>query len=214
MQVAGIEFLNVPVQMKKLEAIRQGLGYGDAPATAALERESALVFLFKYLSPPEMTRACAPEWHREIVTKIYANLGVPVEFGHPQAAAGCGRLEVQVNRNLGAGFIRVNRIGADTLPEIVMARRDLCELAGVAAVFLDLPLAQGGAPALCDGARSAGFFFSGVRPGFAEDGDFLRLQYLNAPLDPERIHLAAPFARELLDYILRDRARVGSHGAR
>ena len=75
-------------------------------------------------------------------------------------------------------------------------------------VGLDLPLAQGATPYICEAAEADGFFFSGVRPLFAEDGDFLRLQYLNAPLDLERISLYSPFSRDLLAYILQERERV------
>jgi len=56
-----------------------------------------------------------------------------------------------------------------------------------------------------------GFFFSGVLPHSAPDGDFLRLQYLNAPLDLERLHLSSPFARELLTYVLQDQERVAQN---
>lgn len=206
--VAGIELLDMPVHFKKLESIQHELGYRDNPSGPGLQRGSGLVFYFKHLAPPETTRVCAPERHRQILEKIYRKLGMPVEFLKPGRVAGPGRLEVHFSQNLGAGFIQVNRIGADTFPEIAQARRDLCDLAGAAVVFLDLPPAQGGAPELCDAAETAGFFFSGVRPRFAADGDFLRLQYLNAVLDLERIHLASPLARELLDYILRDKARA------
>ena len=206
--VAGIELLHAPIHFKKLEIIQHELGYQDNTSGQGFQGETALVFYFTHLAAPETTRVCAPDRHREILAKIYGNLGLPVEYLEPGPLAGLGRLAVQYNQKYCAGFIQVNRIGTDTFPEIEQACRDLCDLAGAAVVFLDLPLAQGGTPELCDAAGSVGFFFSGVRPRFASDGDFLRLQYLNAPVAPERIHLASPFARELLDYILRDRARV------
>jgi hypothetical protein len=115
---------------------------------------------------------------------------------------------VHFDKAVGVGAIQVNRIGVDSWPEIYQARRDLCGLAGAAVVGLDLPLSQGGAPYLCDLAEGDGFFFSGVRPHFAPDGDFLRLQYLQADLDLERIRLFSPFARKLLAYILAERERV------
>jgi hypothetical protein len=105
----------------------------------------------------------------------------------------------------------VDRIGSDTLPEIYQARRDLCDLAGAQVVGLCLPLAQGGTPYLCEAAEAEGFFFSGVLPHFAPDGDFLRLQYLNTELNPERIHLYSPFAKEFLTYILQERERVAGN---
>jgi anti-sigma regulatory factor (Ser/Thr protein kinase)/GNAT superfamily N-acetyltransferase/cold shock CspA family protein len=204
----GIELLDVQMHFKKLEIIQRALGYQDNHSGPGPQRETALVCYFNHLVPPETTQVCVPARHRAILAKIYKNLGVPVKFLRPGRAAGSGRLVVHFNRNIGAGFIQVNRIGTDTFPEIEQARRDLCDLAEAAVVFLDLPLAQRGTPDLCDAVETVGFFFSGVRPRFTADGDFLRLQFLNTALDPERIHLASPFARELLDYILRDKARV------
>jgi anti-sigma regulatory factor (Ser/Thr protein kinase)/RimJ/RimL family protein N-acetyltransferase len=54
----------------------------------------------------------------------------------------------------------------------------------------------------------AGFFFSGVGPCFAPDGDTLRLQYLNTELDIGRLQLYNPFAKELAAYIATERERV------
>jgi hypothetical protein len=208
LHVAGVELLHIKIHFKKLEIIQHILGYQDKKSEPGFEGETALVFYFNYLAPPETTRVCAPDRHRGILAKLYRNLGAAVEFLKPGTVGGHGSLAIQYNQNYGAGFIQVNRIGSETFPEIEQACRDLCDLAGAAVVFLDLPLAQGGTPDLCDSAETIGFFFSGVRPRFAADGDFLRLQYLNAPLEPERIHLASPFARKLLDYILREKARV------
>ena len=140
--------------------------------------------------------------------KIYENLGVTWEFLEPSGALGHGEVTVHYARETGTGTIQVNRIGMDTLPEIEQAQRDLCDLAGAAVVGLNLPLAQGTTPFLADGAEALGFFFSGLLPYDAPDGDFLRMQYLKAPLDLERIHLASPFARELMAYVLEDRERV------
>ncbi|AEB10620.1 GNAT family N-acetyltransferase [Desulfobacca acetoxidans] len=208
LHAAGIELLHLGVHFKKLEIIQHNLGYRDTKPGPVFQGETALVFYFDYLSPPKTTRLYAPDRHRQILTDIYRNLGVPVEFLKPEPAAGNGRLSVQYRKNYGVGLIQVDRIGSDTFPKIEQACRDLCDLAESVAVFLDLPLSQGGTPDLCEAAETIGFFFSGVRPGFASDGDFLRLQYLNATLDPDRIHLISPFARKLLDYILRDKTRV------
>jgi hypothetical protein len=134
---------------------------------------------------------------------------VALHFLEPSGATGPGKLAVHYDQTTGAGSIQVNRIGIDTLPEIYQARRDLGDMVGAKVVGLLLPLAQGGTPYLCEAAEADVFLFSGVQPEFAADGDFLRLQYLNAPLDLERIHLSSPFARELLDYILQERERVG-----
>ena len=158
--------------------------------------------------PPGPARVCAPSRHREMLAKIYANLEVPVAFLEPSGPTGFGEVAVHYDKATGVGTIQVNRIGVDTIRGIYQGWQDLSRLAGAAVIGLDLPLAQGGTPYLCDLAEENGFFFSGVRPHFAPDGDFLRLQYLNAELDLERLRLFSPFARELLDYILQERERV------
>jgi anti-sigma regulatory factor (Ser/Thr protein kinase)/GNAT superfamily N-acetyltransferase len=210
LHVTGLQLLYLQIHLKGLEISPNDLTSRANQPGPAPQRES-VVFYFKYLAPPATTRVCAPDRHRDILAKIYGNLGVPVKFLRPGPATGSGRLAVHFNQNISTGFIQVNRIGTDTFPEIEQACRDLCDLAGAAVVFLDLPLAQRGTPDLCEAAEAVGFFFSGVRPHFAPDGDCLRLQYLNAEFDPERLHLFSPFARELLAYILKDKARGQQH---
>jgi GNAT superfamily N-acetyltransferase len=200
----GIKLLDWQAHFKRLQYLYQG----DTGTEEVPQREN-MVFYFQYLAPPGAKAVCAPSRHREMLAKIYGNLGVAAHFLEPSGATGPGKLSVHYDHTTGAGSIQINRIGIDTLPAIYQARRDLCEMVGAKVVGLYLPLAQGGTPYLCEAAEGDGFFFSGVQPEFAPDGDFLRLQYLNAPLDLERIHLSSPFARELLDYLLQERERVG-----
>ena len=200
----GIKLLDWQAHFKRLQYLYQG----DTGTEEAPQREN-MVFYFQYLAAPGSKAVCAPSRHQEMLGKIYGNLGVALHFLEPSGATGPGKLAVHYDRTTGAGSIQVNRIGTDTLPEIYQARRDLGDMVGAKVVGLLLPLAQGGTPYLSEAAEADGFFISGVQPEFAADGDFLRLQYLNAPLDLERIHLSSPFARELLDYILKEKERVG-----
>jgi hypothetical protein len=63
---------------------------------------------------------------------------------------------------------------------------------------------------LCRRAEADGFFFGGIGPSFLQEAgaDTLLLQYLHVPLDTTLIQLANPFAKELLAYTDRERARV------
>ncbi|MGB8992403.1 MAG: GNAT family N-acetyltransferase [Desulfobaccales bacterium] len=198
LHVTGIKLLDWQAHFKKLRNHEPGPG----------TRRESMVYYFKYLAPPAPALICAPSRHRQMLAKIYATLAVPVEFLEPSGPTGPGQVAVHYDRDTGAGTIRVNRIGLDTLPEIEQARRDLCDMAGAAVIGLELPLTQGVTPFLADAAEAGGFFFSGVLPHSAPNGDFLRLQYLNAELDLDRLHLASPLARELLNYILGDKTRV------
>jgi len=104
----------------------------------------------------------------------------------------------------------VETVGADTATEIHRARADLCAVAETEVVYLYLPLAQAGTPEVCARAESEGFFFSGIGPRFAHDGDALCLQYVGEELDPRLLQIASPFAQQLLDYVTAERTRV--HG--
>ena len=172
------------------------------------QRVSTLLY-FKYMSAPSPTIVHAPAHHRAMVERIYANLAVPTEFRAPGTATGAGRLVVSLDRQWGFGEVLVESVGADSATEIRRARTDLCTVAGTEIVYLYLPLAQAGTPELCACAEAEGFFFSGIGPRFAKDGDVLCLQYVGGELDPRRLQIATPYGRELLDYVTAERARVG-----
>ncbi len=204
----AIKLLDWQAHFKTIQCGRPPSSQWEREAEPGLQRET-MVFYFKYLAPPDRNAVCAPSRHREMLAKIYGTLGVDLHFLESSGPTGAGELQVHYDQATGVGVIQVNRIGIGTLPEIYQARRDLCDMVGAKVVGLLLPLAQGGTPYLCEAAEADGFFFSGVLPHFAAAGDFLRLQYLNAGLDPERIHLSSTFAKELLTYILQEKERVG-----
>jgi anti-sigma regulatory factor (Ser/Thr protein kinase) len=196
-----------------------GVSLGEAPRSMNFkgirseplpQRESLLLY-FKYLGAPPTAVVHTPPRHRAMLERLYGNLGAPAEFRAPAAAKGSGNVVVSMFHGLGAGVIRVRRVGADTAAEVRRARQDLCDSAAAEVVNLELPLAQPGTPHLCEAAESDGFFFSGMGPRFAPDGDALRLQYLNCDLDVTRLQVFSPFGRELLEYVAAERARVGSH---
>jgi anti-sigma regulatory factor (Ser/Thr protein kinase) len=175
------------------------------------QRESCMLY-FKYLAtPPPKTTVYAPMQHQEIIGRVYKMLGASAEFLTPSSltlqADGPGRVTVSFSRSFGFGVIQVQKIGTDTPAEIARARHDLCELTGAEVVYLELPLAQAGTPALCSIAEEKGFFISGIGPHFASDGDVLRLQYLNAEIDMRRIQIYNAFGKELLAYIEKEKSK-------
>lgn len=74
--------------------------------------------------------------------------------------------------------------------------------------MVKLPLAQSGTPGVCGALEGRGFFFTGIGPCLAADGDVLRVQTLAEELDLAELQIEAPFARELLAYAASERARV------
>jgi GNAT superfamily N-acetyltransferase len=205
---SGIRLLDWQAHFKTRQQRLSPSSQWEGEAEQGIQRQSMVAY-FKYLAPPDRIAICAPSRHREILAKIYRNLGVNLQFLEPSGPVGPGEVKVHYDQTTQAGTIQVNRFGLGTVPKIIQARRDLCDMVGAKVVGLCLPLAQGATPYLCEAAEEYGFFFSGVQPHFAPDGDFLRLQYLNAELNPESIHLSSPFAKELLTYVLKERERVG-----
>jgi anti-sigma regulatory factor (Ser/Thr protein kinase) len=164
------------------------------------QRESCAVYYKKVGAPLEST-AYAPERHREILQEIYQNLGMGARFLDGCLPEGQGALQASYHSSLGFGEIRVIRAGTESRTEIKRGLLDLIEIAGAETIYLDLPLAQAGTPELCAAAEAEGFFFSGLGPGFAADGDVLTLQYLKGKFDILQVQMASTFGQRLRGYI-------------
>jgi anti-sigma regulatory factor (Ser/Thr protein kinase) len=174
-----------------------------------LPQRMSWVVYYTYVGEPIPAVIHCPPRHRAIVERIYRELKAPVEFREEGSApVGHGEVDVSYSQTMDSGTIRVRCIGSDTSAEIRRARRDLVDVTGAEHVTLELPLAQSGCAALAEAAESDGFFFLGVLPSYSDDGDTLLLQYLHTPLDISQIQVANAFARELVEYADRERARV------
>ncbi|ADU61922.1 MAG: GNAT family N-acetyltransferase [Pseudodesulfovibrio sp.] len=185
----------------------KGLGLDDKPR----QRESYL-HCFMYLTTPPVARVHVPARHREMVERIYANLDrlvepLPLTATEPDGAP--GDYSVSFDMGLKKGVIRVRRADERQWSEIRRAAIDLVEIAGAEKVDIDLPLAQAATPILCERAEEAGFFFAGIWPHGAEDGDMLRLTRLAAPFDLGHLRLHSDFANALSDYVGREMKRAG-----
>ena len=177
------------------------------------ERKS-LTLCFSYMTPPPPSVAYVPARHHAILEKIYGLLRTRHELSDSRAIADRpGRVATAYNKGAKTATITVHDAGVDTIAEVRRAFRDLIDIVKVEAVYLRLSVAQASTPALCDAAEELGFFFSGVLPQFAKDGDYLQLQYLVSPLDRAHLKLFSPFTQELGDYIFSDWKRVRGDNA-
>lgn len=80
-------------------------------------------------------------------------------------------------------------------------------------VELDLPLAQPDTPRLSERVEAAGFFFAGVWPHAAGDGDVLHLARLASPLDMGQLRFDGDFAQALARYVDGQRLRTSREHA-
>jgi hypothetical protein len=107
----------------------------------------------------------------------------------------------------GYGEISFERIGPNAAIELTQALRDVRAL-GASSVQLSAPVEDPGLPLLTDSARTLGFFFCGLGPGFSDGSDTFALQLLSEPLDTAKLQLLTDEAKELVAYIEADRAAV------
>lgn len=189
-----------------------GLQLGFAPRQLTMppsvkDRLSVANYVKLLIAPPAVV-VHAPAWHWPLIKRIYAQFAIPVEFRPAAPLSGAGKLVTHFLSALQYGIIEVRRAGTTLPDQIRRCRRALCDGMGAAVVLLELPLDQAATPELCRVAEDDGFFFSGIGMMASPHGDVLRLQYLNEQLDPLLLQLENPFAREMLEYIVKERQRV------
>jgi hypothetical protein len=173
-----------------------------------LPQRMSFVIYFDYVSPAShVVHVAAP--HREMISRIYQQYGIRHELCEIGPGVETGDIVLEHEPEVQTGTIRVRRAGADTAAAVRQARAKLCDGYGAKAVTLELPLVQAETAEVCRAVEEDGFFFSGLGPAFAADGDALLMQFLAEDLDPSLIEIENPFARELLNYVVRERERVG-----
>ena len=172
-------------------------------AADASQRISVLLS-FKYLEPAQQLTLYPPDRHREMIGRLYRNLGAAPLLETPSPEAGSfpsapSVFSTTVYESEGCAEIYVSRFGADAVHEIRKALRALC-LRQVAAVNLFLPLQEPATFCVTSELEQLGFFFAGVLPE-TPIGDALILQYLNnVPLDYGKIVLYTDMAKEIMAY--------------
>jgi len=172
-----------------------------------LSQRMSFVIYFDYLSPAaHVVHVAAP--HREMISRIYQQYGISHELCEIAPRVETGEIVLEHEPEVQTGTIRVRRAGADTPAAVRQAREQLCDGRGAKAVTLELPLVQPETAEVCRAAEEDGFFFSGLGPAFAADGDALLMQFLAEDLDLSLIQIENPFAKELLTYVGRERERV------
>jgi len=147
----------------------------------------------------------APRHHREMIEKIYANLGESPEILEglppPQPPESLSVIELHSGRAYQqTALIEVRVCGADIVHQVGTALRRLC-VEKLEVIYLCLNLRDPLTAVITAQLEALGFFFAGVIPK-AGGGDQIELQYLNNVLiDYDRIQLYSGFSRELLAYI-------------
>lgn len=173
---------------------------GLANEDEKLQRESYL-HCFDYLTLPSPRAIYVPEHHQPIVSRIYENMGQECNFGNAAPGRLSGNYQINYDKTLKKGELKVITANEGQWLEIIRVADDLTEFAGAEVVVLDLPVNQPASILLAELAEENGFFFSGIRPHEAPDGDYFRLQRLHVPMDLGRLTIYSDLGVELLKYV-------------
>jgi hypothetical protein len=156
---------------------------------------------FKALAPREARPIYAPPEHCAIVEQTYVNLGVPVHLREADAASGDTDLHISVSRSEGYASIDILKAGASSVEHLTQAVADVRALRHLGALYINIPLEDPAAPALCEAAQAMGFFYCGVIPWWLGGRDALRLQLPLTPIDLSQVTIAGDFGARLKAYI-------------
>jgi len=176
-------------------------------AGARRGRQSAALFYGK-LNDGHRRPVFAPERHREIVARTLELCELRGQLASPPPAARPAertRLHVEVDADHDLALLTVDEPGADLEAVVAAERHHLFHSAGVAAVYLDLPLDAPATALLADDLETLGVSYAGIFPNPRCDGDVLRMQSLHrARIEAGDVAVASEHGRELLAYVLAD----------
>ena len=163
----------------------------------------SVVLSFRYIGSPKKLTLYPPAHHREMVAKLYGNIGADHEYAAPTdkpELTGESEILTGTNQSEGCAEIFLQHFGKDVVREVRRLVRGFC-LQQYAAINLFLNLEAPATHYLTAEFEKLGFFFAGILPG-ARIGDALILQFLNnVDLDYDKITAYSDAAKEILAYI-------------
>lgn len=160
---------------------------------------------FRFMMPPVQYNLFVPPHHKEMVSKLYQNLGANHNFMVPsseslQFESSDAVINTSVNELEGCAEIFIASYGEDVRTRLRKILKGFC-VKQISAINLFLKLGDPLTYWMTDEFEKIGFFFAGILPE-SRIGDALILQYLNnVSLDYSKILLVSGIAKELLTYI-------------
>jgi len=196
-----------------------GLLIGATPASVTMaalanvaEGRKSLLAMWTPVCGTPAQEVVVTERHRALVEEIAGGLGLDrrVVVGAADAAPprGSTRLGASIAASVGLGHLRVQRLGAD-LVQRVADELDALAAQDLAVVHLDLPVGDPSTAGMVERLESLGFFWGAWLPGFAPDGDVLRLQRLSGrPVDVAHIACASERGERIRDLVVEEWHRI------
>ncbi|MRR54724.1 MAG: GNAT family N-acetyltransferase [Deltaproteobacteria bacterium] len=187
-----LSYVSDNVAFKKIGSERMG------------QRQTLVLFYYR-LNPENPREVYVPSVYSGLVGRIYADNRLDRQLREvSETVYRTGletQLEIQVRHDsFNDASIELQQIGEDAFEVIIHHTRELCEKK-LDAVYLNLPMSSREAAILAGRLAEKGFLFAGVIPEL-QDGDVLKLQYLNNVLfDPSKVAVVSDTAQELLGFI-------------
>jgi anti-sigma regulatory factor (Ser/Thr protein kinase)/GNAT superfamily N-acetyltransferase len=175
-------------------------------------RRQSVAFMYTPVSAAEGRKVYVPEVYKDMLANIYERAGfdrilIPEDENAGLRRRGKGRTNILFRHDHNQAFIQIDKPGSKTLNEIRFQLKHLT-IERFDCIYLDIPLREKGAGYIASEARNMGFFFGCVMPEY-DEGDALRLQYLNnVDISKDDIKTASEFGRSLLENIFEDKSEV------
>ncbi len=201
----------------KLGYMDCGLLLGHSPKTLSfkgiadtLKQRNSDVLGFKYFAEPEPRKLFIPDQHREMILRLYKNIGVDAQSIRSTKAEPLseqGSMEVKVHTLRSLAELIIFEIGKDTIPMLRQEMRKLF-IDEIQVFELYLSLNDPMAPMMVSQLEQMGYVFTGILPE-THMGDAVIMQYFNGVyVDYDQIVLVSELARELLEYIKQNDPRA------
>jgi serine/threonine-protein kinase RsbW len=163
------------------------------------------ILMFYYFKNNDPKVVFVPRKHKNIIEKIYANLGIAnrilntVFNGKAVSKNEAAIIETKVDLYFCA-HIYIKEYGNDSIVNIRHSLKAFCSNR-IETIYLYMPLDCPETSELCGDFEGMGFFFCGIKPGKGYQ-EWLVLQYLNNQIYPyEKLQFASEFGKELMLYI-------------
>jgi len=170
-----------------------------------LPYRGTLLLQFRYLQRGPETTCFVPPRHREMITRIFGNLGLArvlrTDPGSAAAASDRSILKTHAAGNMQFARMIIERGGADGVDQLRAELKGLL-VQGFEIIHLYLDLSDPWTIRLSADFEGLGFFLAGLLPEAFPRGDALILQYLDhPPVSYDAVVVETGIAREMLAYI-------------